>query len=171
MAAGAQLYDRALRLSRRPSVAARSGRNGDAGATQAFASNLCGFGARRAQSTRNVASHDLLVAKVLHTTIPFTGAIWITAGCGTSAASMELGRVDRLQRPEVNMADTRLGEIARKLLPLLDEFQSEAREVMDENGRRDATILKDYMMRKYPRIVIFLACADTLAELAQHAPG
>lgn len=69
------------------------------------------------------------------------------------------------------MADTRLGEIARKLLPLLDEFQSEAREVMDENGRRDATILKDYMMRKYPRIVIFLACADTLAELAQHAPG
>ncbi len=69
------------------------------------------------------------------------------------------------------MADTRLGEIARKLLPLLDEFQTEARDVMDENGRRDATILKDYMMRKYPRIVIFLACADTLAELAQHAPG
>lgn len=69
------------------------------------------------------------------------------------------------------MADTKLGEIARKLLPLLDEFQAEAREVMDENGRRDSTILKDYMMRKYPRIVIFLACADTLAELAQHAPG
>ncbi len=68
------------------------------------------------------------------------------------------------------MADTRLGEIARKLLPLLDEFQTEARGVMDENGRRDATILKDYMMRKYPRIVIFLACADTLAELAQNAP-
>jgi hypothetical protein len=68
------------------------------------------------------------------------------------------------------MSDTRLGEIARKLLPLLDEFQTEARGVMDENGRRDATILKDYMMRKYPRIVIFLACADTLAELAEHAP-
>ncbi len=68
------------------------------------------------------------------------------------------------------MADTRLGEIARKLAPLLDEFQVEARDVMDENGRRDATILKDYMMRKYPRIVIFLACADTLAELAQNAP-
>ncbi len=68
------------------------------------------------------------------------------------------------------MADTRLGEIARRLLPILDEFQTEARNVMDENGRRDATILKDYMMRKYPRIVIFLACADTLAELAQHAP-
>ena len=69
------------------------------------------------------------------------------------------------------MADTRLGEIARQLLPLLDEFQTEARDVMDENGRRDATILKDYMMRKYPRIVIFLACADTLAELAQNAPS
>lgn len=69
------------------------------------------------------------------------------------------------------MSDTRLGEIARKLLPLLDEFQTEARGVMDENGRRDATILKDYMMRKYPRIVIFLACADTLAELSQNAPG
>jgi hypothetical protein len=68
------------------------------------------------------------------------------------------------------MSDTRLGEIARKLLPLLDEFQTEARDVMDENGRRDATILKDYMMRKYPRIVIFLACADTLAELAENAP-
>ncbi len=68
------------------------------------------------------------------------------------------------------MSDTRLGEIARKLAPLLDEFQVEARDVMDENGRRDATILKDYMMRKYPRIVIFLACADTLAELAQNAP-
>ncbi|HTJ25996.1 MAG TPA: hypothetical protein VMA36_07515 [Candidatus Limnocylindria bacterium] len=68
------------------------------------------------------------------------------------------------------MSDTRLGEIAHKLLPLLDEFQTEARDVMDENGRRDATILKDYMMRKYPRIVIFLACADTLAELAQNAP-
>jgi len=68
------------------------------------------------------------------------------------------------------MADTRLGEIARKLLPLLDEFKTEASDVMDENGRRDAVIVKDYMMRKYPRIVIFLACADTLAELAQHAP-
>ncbi len=68
------------------------------------------------------------------------------------------------------MSDTRLGEIARKLMPLLDEFQTEARDVMDENGRRDATILKDYMMRKYPRIVIFLACADTLAELSQNAP-
>ena len=68
------------------------------------------------------------------------------------------------------MGDTRLGEIAHNLLPLLDEFQKEARDVMDENGRRDATILKDYMMRKYPRIVIFLACADTLAELAQNAP-
>jgi hypothetical protein len=68
------------------------------------------------------------------------------------------------------MAQTRLGEIARKLAPLLDEFQTEAHSVMDENGRRDATILKDYMLRKYPRIVIFLACADTLAELAQNAP-
>jgi hypothetical protein len=68
------------------------------------------------------------------------------------------------------MSDTRLGEIARRLSPILDEFQVEARDVMDENGRRDATILKDYMMRKYPRIVIFLACADTLAELAQNAP-
>ncbi len=68
------------------------------------------------------------------------------------------------------MADTRLGEIARKLLPLLDEFQAEARGVMEENGRRDATILKDYMMRKYPRIVVFLACADTLAELAKNVP-
>ncbi len=68
------------------------------------------------------------------------------------------------------MADTRLGEIAQKLLPLLDEFQVEARNVMDENGRRDAVILKDYMMRKYPRIVIFLACADTLADLAHNAP-
>jgi len=68
------------------------------------------------------------------------------------------------------MSDTRLGEIARKLLPLLDEFQKEASGVMEENGRRDATILKDYMMRKYPRIVIFLACADTLAELAASAP-
>jgi len=69
------------------------------------------------------------------------------------------------------MADTRLGEIARKLVPLLDEFKMEASSVMEEDGRRDAVILKDYMMRKYPRIVIFLACADTLAELAQHAPG
>ncbi len=69
------------------------------------------------------------------------------------------------------MADTKLGEIARKLLPLLDEFQAEARGVMEEDGRRDATILKDYMLRKYPRIVIFLACADTLAELAHSAPG
>lgn len=68
------------------------------------------------------------------------------------------------------MSDTRLGEIAQKLLPLLDEFQVEARNVMEEDGRRDATILKDYMMRKYPRIVIFLACADTLAELAASAP-
>lgn len=68
------------------------------------------------------------------------------------------------------MADTRLGEIARKLSPLLDEFQVEAQSVMDENGRRDAIILKDYMMRKYPRIVIFLACADTLSELAHNAP-
>jgi hypothetical protein len=68
------------------------------------------------------------------------------------------------------MAQTRLGEIARNMLPLLDEFQTEARDVMDENGRRDAIILKDYMLRKYPRIVIFLACADTLAELAQNAP-
>jgi hypothetical protein len=69
------------------------------------------------------------------------------------------------------MSDTRLGEIARKLLPLLDEFQKEASGVMEENGRRDATILKDYMMRKYPRIVIFLACSDTLAELAANAPS
>jgi hypothetical protein len=69
------------------------------------------------------------------------------------------------------MSDTRLGEIARKLSPLLDEFQKEASGVMEENGRRDATILKDYMMRKYPRIVIFLACADTLAELAANAPS
>jgi len=69
------------------------------------------------------------------------------------------------------MSDTRLGEIARKLLPLLDEFQTEAKGVMDENGRRGATILKDYMLRKYPRIVIFLACADTLAELAASAPS
>ena len=68
------------------------------------------------------------------------------------------------------MAQTRLGEIARKLAPLLDEFQTEAQSVMEENGRRDAIILKDYMMRKYPRIVIFLACADTLAELAHSAP-
>jgi hypothetical protein len=68
------------------------------------------------------------------------------------------------------MPDTRLGEIARRLLPLLDEFQHEASNVMDENGRRDSVILKDYMMRKYPRIVIFLACADTLAELASSAP-
>ena len=68
------------------------------------------------------------------------------------------------------MSDTRLGEIARKLLPLLDEFQTESSGVMEENGRRDATILKDYMMRKYPRIVIFLACADTLAELAHNSP-
>ena len=68
------------------------------------------------------------------------------------------------------MANTRLGEIARKLTPLLDEFKTEASGVMEEDGRRDAVILKDYMMRKYPRIVIFLACADTLAELAQHAP-
>lgn len=68
------------------------------------------------------------------------------------------------------MADTQLGEIARKLVPLLDEFQKEAARVMDENGRRDATILKDYMLRKYPRVVVFSACADTLAELAQNAP-
>ena len=68
------------------------------------------------------------------------------------------------------MSDTRLGEIAHKLMPLLDEFQVEAHRVMDENGRRDATILKDYMLRKYPRIVIFSACADTLAELAHNAP-
>lgn len=69
------------------------------------------------------------------------------------------------------MSDTRLGEIARKLVPILDEFQTEASSVMDENGRRDAVILKDYMLRKYPRIVIFLACADTLAELAHNAPA
>jgi hypothetical protein len=68
------------------------------------------------------------------------------------------------------MAETRLGEIALKLVPLLDDFQKEASGLMDENGRRDATILKDYMMRKYPRIVVFLACADTLAELAANAP-
>jgi hypothetical protein len=69
------------------------------------------------------------------------------------------------------MADTRLGEIARKLVPLLNEFKAEASDVMEEDGRRDAVILKDYMMRKYPRIVIFLACADTLGELAENAPG
>ena len=68
------------------------------------------------------------------------------------------------------MPDTRLGEIVQKLVPLLDDFAKEANRVMDENGRRDATILKDYMMRKYPRIVVFLACADTMAELAQNAP-
>ena len=68
------------------------------------------------------------------------------------------------------MADTRLGELAQNMVPLLDEFQKEANRVMDENGRRDAVILKDYMMRKYPRIVVFLACADTMAELAQNAP-
>jgi hypothetical protein len=68
------------------------------------------------------------------------------------------------------MADTHLGEIARKLLPLLAEFKTEASGVMDENGRRDAIILQDYMMRKYPRIVVFLACVDTLAEMAEHAP-
>jgi hypothetical protein len=68
------------------------------------------------------------------------------------------------------MSDTRLGEIARKLLPLLDEFQKEAHRVIDEDGRRDAVIVKDYMLRKYPRIVVFLACADTLAELAANAP-
>lgn len=68
------------------------------------------------------------------------------------------------------MPDTRLGEIARRLLPLLTEFKAEAAQVVDENGKRDAVILMDYMMRKYPRIVIFLACVDTLAELAEHAP-
>ncbi len=68
------------------------------------------------------------------------------------------------------MADTRLGEIARKMLPLLTEFKAEASRVTDENGRRDAVILQDYMMRKYPRIVIFLACVETLGELAEHAP-
>jgi len=68
------------------------------------------------------------------------------------------------------MPDTRLGEIAHKLLPLLDEFQKEAGKVMDENGHRDAIILKDYMLRKYPRIIVFMACADTLAELAHNAP-
>ena len=68
------------------------------------------------------------------------------------------------------MADTRLGEIARKLMPLLDEAQIEAQRVMEEDGRRDATILKDYMMRKYPRIVVFAACADTLNELAHNVP-
>ena len=68
------------------------------------------------------------------------------------------------------MPDTRLGELAHQLMPLLDEFAKEANRVMDENGRRDATILKDYMMRKYPRIVVFLACADTMAELAHSAP-
>jgi hypothetical protein len=68
------------------------------------------------------------------------------------------------------MPDTRLGEIARKLLPLLEEFKAEASSVMEEDGRRDAIILMDYMMRKYPRIVIFLACVETLAELAEHAP-
>jgi hypothetical protein len=68
------------------------------------------------------------------------------------------------------MPDTRLGEIVQNLVPLLDDFAKEANRVMDENGRRDATILKDYMMRKYPRIVVFLACADTMAELAQNAP-
>jgi hypothetical protein len=74
------------------------------------------------------------------------------------------------ERIEPAMPDTRLGEIARKLMPLLTEFKAEATRVMDENGRRDAVILQDYMMRKYPRIVIFLACAETLAELAEHAP-
>jgi hypothetical protein len=68
------------------------------------------------------------------------------------------------------MPDTRLGEIARKLLPLLAEFKAEANRVTDENAKRDAVILQDYMMRKYPRIVIFLACVDTLGELAEHAP-
>lgn len=68
------------------------------------------------------------------------------------------------------MPDTRLGEIARKLLPLLAEFKAEAHEVTDENARRDAVILQDYMMRKYPRIVISLACIDILSELAEHAP-
>ncbi|GEM_PF-2059942 len=68
------------------------------------------------------------------------------------------------------MADTRLGELAQQLMPLLDEFAKEANRVMDENGRRDAVILKDYMLRKYPRIVVFLACADTMAELAANAP-
>jgi hypothetical protein len=68
------------------------------------------------------------------------------------------------------MADTRLGELAQQLTPLLAEFAKEANRVMDENGRRDAVILKDYMLRKYPRIVVFLACADTMAELAANAP-
>ncbi len=68
------------------------------------------------------------------------------------------------------MPDTRLGEIARKLLPLLAEFKTEAGRVLDENGKRDAVILQDYMMRKYPRIVTFVACIDTLAEFAEHAP-
>jgi hypothetical protein len=68
------------------------------------------------------------------------------------------------------MADTRLGDIARRLMPILDEAQLEASRVMEEDGRRDATILKDYMMRKYPRIVVFLACVDTLNEMAHNAP-
>lgn len=68
------------------------------------------------------------------------------------------------------MPDTRLGGIARKMMPLLGEFKAEAGRVTHENGRRDAVILQDYMMRKYPRIVIFLACVETLGELAEHAP-
>lgn len=68
------------------------------------------------------------------------------------------------------MADTRLGEIAHDLVPLLDEFQKEAHRVIDEDAKRDAIILKDYMMRKYPRLVVFLACADTMSELAHNAP-
>ncbi len=68
------------------------------------------------------------------------------------------------------MPDTRLGEIARKLVPLLVEFKLEAHRVTDDDAKRDALILQDYMMHKYPRIVVFLACIDMLSALAQQAP-
>jgi len=68
------------------------------------------------------------------------------------------------------VADTKLGEIAHKLLPLLEEFQEEARRVLDEDALRDVTMLRDYMMRKYPRLIVFFACTNILAELAADAP-
>ncbi len=79
-------------------------------------------------------------------------------------------RIAKAFHRRVLVAETRLGEIAHKLEPLLKEFLTEARSVMDEDALRDVAILKDYMMHKYPRLIVFFACSDTLADLAHDAP-
>lgn len=103
-----------------------------------------------------------------HATKLFVGGNW-----GTQSArnvKPENLRIAKALHRRQHVAETRLGEIAHKLEPLLKEFLTEARGVMSEDALRDVAILKDYMMHKYPRLVVFFACSDTLADLAHDAP-